>query len=165
MGRAIAAAAVVLFSVLLAAGCAGSGPKQTARSTTTSSTTGTGCCEASPTGTQIQLARSSSPLFSIFPAARGTKACLIPAGGPGPDRLHGTCRTSVRPAPTHEPAVVVTFTETWMPSCPPGAFCPLFRPLHHTWTIVEGMPVITPGARLHILARRQSGAPAPQLND
>jgi hypothetical protein len=35
--------------------------------------------------------------------------------------------------------------------------------MHHTWTIVEGVPVITSSTRLHILARRQSGTLAPQF--
>ena len=165
--RAIATTAAMICSVLLAAGCAGSGPKQTAHYTTPPETTDSGVSLNSPRVEQIQLARSSSPLFSIFPAAQGTKACAIPAGGLAPNHLHGTCRTVVRSARTHEPAIIVTFTETWMPGgkCPPGAYCPVSWPLHHTWTIVEGTPVITPGARLHILARRQSGMPAPQFND
>ena len=162
--RAIANTAAVICSVLLAAGCAGSGPKQTAHYTTPPETTDSGVSLNSPRVEQIQLARSSSPLFSIFPAAPGTKACAIPAGGLAPNHLHGTCRTVVRPARTHEPAITVNFTETWTYECR-SMFCPVVMPLHHTWTIIEGTPVITPGARLHILARRQSGMPAPQFND
>ena len=146
--------AAVICGALVAAGCAGSAAKPTTHYGATAPTT----------GAQIQFARSSSPLFSIFPAAPGTKACVIPAGVVG---LHGTCRTSVRPARTHESAFIVTFTESWMSGgrCPPGGYCPVSWPLHHTWTIVEGTPVSTPGARLHILARRESGVPAPQFND
>ena len=159
---AIATTAAVICSVLVAAGCAGSGPKQTAHYTTPPETTDSGVSFNSPRVEQIQLAHSSSPLFSIFPAVPGTKACLILAGGPRPGHLHGTCRTVVRPARTHEPAIIVSFTETWRYECR-SMFCPVVMPLHHTWTIVEGAPVSTPGARLHILARRQSGFLAPQL--
>jgi hypothetical protein len=166
MERAIATAAALVCCVLVAAGCAGSGSKQAARSTTTAAIPCVGCIDFSPTAAAIRLARSSNSLFSIFPAAPGKKACAIPAGGPGPNRLHGTCRTIVRPAPTHEPAFLVRFTETWLPraKCPPPAIgCPEFGPQHHTWTIVEGVPVITSSARLHILVRRQSGTLAPQF--
>lgn len=165
--RAIATTAAVVCGALVVAGCAGSGPKQTAHDTTTPPTTSSSCCDASPTGARIQLARSSSPLFAIFPAAPGKRACLIPAGGLARTRLHGTCRTLVQRARTHEPAIVVSFTEIWMSGgkCPPGAYCPVSMPLQHTWKLVEGAPVSTPGARLHILATRQSGAPAPQFND
>lgn len=163
--RATATTAAVICCVLVAAGCAGSGAKHNSSDTTTPPTTSSGCCDASPTGAAIQFARSSSPLFSIFPAAPGKKACLIPAGGLTFFNLHGTCRTIVRPARTHAPAFIVTFTETWVTVCPPGADCPLRRRLHHTWTFVEGGLPGTPGAGLHILARRQSGVPAPQFNE
>ena len=167
MARGIGTTAAVLCLVLVAAGCGRSGRKQAAPSTTLpATTTCVGCIDTSPTGAALNLARSSNWLFSIFPAAPGTKACLIPAGGPAPSHLHGTCRTIVRPVPSHEPAFKVTFTERWMSmsggSCPPPG-CPVSMPLHHTWTIVEGEPVITPGARLHIFATRQSGMLAPQF--
>lgn len=111
------------------------------------------------------MARSSSPLFEIFPGVPGEKTCAIPAGGITAINVQGTCRTIVRPAPTHEPSFTVTFTETWSFECPPGTMCPLRLPLHHTWTFLEGTPVSTPGAPLRILARTQSGLPAPQYND
>lgn len=159
MVRAIATVAAVICSILAAAGCGGSGRHHT----TTPPTTSSGCCDASPTGAQIQLARSSSPLFSIFPAAPGETACVIPAGL---GRLRGTCRTSVRPARTHEPAFIVSFTETWMSrvgKCSP--FCPVPFRLYHTWTILEGEPVVTTGSRLHVYATHSRGARAPQFND
>jgi len=166
MARAIVTTAVGLCCVLVAAGCAGSGGKQAARSTTTTRTTScSGCIDVSPTAAEIQLARSSSPLFSLFPAEPGKKACFIAAGI---GRLRGWCRTSVRRAQTHEPAIVVSFTEAWFPEsrCPPWDHCLAVREMHHTWTFVEGsLPWGTPGAGLHILATRQSGEMAPQFED
>jgi len=162
----MAKAAAVICSVLVAAGCGGSGGKQTAHYTTTPPTTCVGCLDLSPTRMEIRLARSSSPLFSIFPASPGERRCVIPAGGLAATHLRGWCRTSVRHIGTHDRGVVVSFTEAWVPEsrCPPGDHCPAVVALHHTWSIVERDP--WPGAPLRIVARRQSGnAPAPQLID
>jgi len=156
--RAIAAPIVVITGVLLAAACGSSG---TAAPTTT---TTSGLSLASPRVQQIALARTSNDLFSIFPASPGKKNCAIPEGGvhQKPGTLAGICATSIRREDSHEPALIVTFTETWTFACPPGAFCPLRRPLSHRWQVIEGEPVVTSTSRLRVLGTRESGAPAPQ---
>jgi hypothetical protein len=147
--------AVLAGAIVLIAGC---GSSRTATTTTTS-----GVSLASSRAQQIALARSSNDLFSIFPERSATKPCGIPEGGVHFKPLRGTCRTSIRVAATHEPALLVAFTETWpVPTCPPGAFCPVMPVPKHTWTVVEGEPVVTTGSHLRILATRQSGTIAPQ---
>ena len=158
--RAIAAA----FVVLVAAGCAGSGPKPTAHYTTPPETTA-GISLQSPRVQQIALARASNPqVFAIFPKAPGRRKCGIPEGGlhKKPLLLPGVCETSIHSAPTHEPALVVTFTEKWQsPPCPRGSDC-LNHIVQSSWHIIEGEPLVTPTARLHVLATRTSGVPPPQ---
>jgi hypothetical protein len=163
MARAIGTTAAVVCVILVATGCAGSGGKQAMHSTTRPATPPcSGCIDTSPTGAALNLARSSSPLFSIFPATPGKKPCWIPAGGPPLLHLHGTCRTVVRRAATHEPAFVVSFTETWMPKSHCRPFCPVIIRQYHTWSVVERA---LPGAGLHIAATRQTGNAAPQFYD
>ncbi|HEY2354081.1 MAG TPA: hypothetical protein VGH79_04180 [Gaiellaceae bacterium] len=160
--RAVAAA-VGIVGALLLAGCASTGPRPSTQYTTPPETTG-GLSMESPVVEQVALARSSNDLLSIFPARPGTTTCRIPAGGHRVKPWPATCTTRVRRARTHEPALLVSFTETWGPApCPPGAFCPVMLPQHHTWTVVEGEPVVTAGSRLRVLATRQSGATAPQF--
>jgi hypothetical protein len=139
---------------LLVTGCAGSGPKPTAHHTSRPETTGPVSLE-SPRAQQISLARASNRLFSIFPGRPRTKKCGIPEGGAHFKPLPGRCETSIRFAATHEPALIVSFTETWRTSMPS-------RAVHHTWQVIEGEPLVTTGARLRILATRERGATAPQ---
>lgn len=115
---------------------------------------------------EVRIARASNPrLFSIFPAAPGIGRCAIPEGGihSKPLVLPGTCETSVRRRPTHEPSVSVTFTETWLapPPCPAADYC-LRITRHHTWQVVEGETIEEPGTEPHVLAIRSRGAAAPQ---
>jgi hypothetical protein len=148
--RALAAAVALSAGVVLA-GCAGSSPKLTAHYTTPPETT-PGVSLESPRVQQIQLARASDPrVFGIFPARPGRKRCAIPEGGVHLKAafFHGICTTSIHAAPTHEPALVVTFTETWKAG-------------RHTWRVIEGEPLVTAGAKLHVLATHTSGATAPQ---
>jgi hypothetical protein len=165
--RATRTAAAAIAGALALSGCAGSRPKQTTHPTTTLPTTTSQVSLASPRTQQIRLARASNQLFSIFPATPGTTTCLIPAGGLTARHLHGTCQTTIHPdRHKHEPAIIVTFTESWVRpvQCPPGAEC-VDLPLHHAWTIIEGEPIVTTGASLHVVATHSSGAPAPQFND
>jgi hypothetical protein len=163
--RTTRTAAAAIVGVLALSGCAGSGLKQTTHSTTSSATTSSPVSLASPQMQQIQLARASKQVFSIFPAMPRTTTCLIPAGGPTTRRLHGTCQTSIHShRHTHEPAIIVTFTESWVRPvrCPPGAEC-VNLPLHHAWTVIEGEPIASTRASLHVVATHSSGAPAPQF--
>ena len=112
---------------------------------------------------EVQVARASDSYFSVFPAEPGAQHCAIPDGARLPKAYSGICRTSVRPRPTHEPSVSVGFTESWEP-CPADAYCPAtLRILHHTWQVIEGEPIIEPGAVIHIYATRSRGARPPQL--
>jgi|SRR5579859_3333011 len=164
MVRAIATTAAVVCGVLLAAGCAGSGPKGTAHYATSPATTNSAASLNSARVEEIRLARSSSPFFSIFPSSPGEPHCVIPAGGLTAFHLHGSCRTAVRHARTRTPEIVVSFTEAWFPKshCPPGDHCPAIIRRYHTWSIVERALPTTP---VSIVATRQSGVPAPQFND
>jgi hypothetical protein len=158
--RVLARTVGVIVGATLAAGC---GSSRTA-TTTTTATTSSGVTLTSPRVQQIALARASSDLFSIFPARAGTKRCTIPGGGLRTTPLRGNCTTRIRYADTHEPELLVSFTETWAPApCPPGAFCPVLIPQHHTWTVVETEPIVTTTAHLRIAATRQSGSTAPQF--
>jgi hypothetical protein len=158
--RALPAAAAVVSGVLLASGCAGSGPKPSTQYTTPPETTA-GLSLESPRVQQIALARRSNRLFAIFPAQPGEKKCGIPEGGVHFKPLRGTCATSIRSAATHEPALIVAFVEEWRFSCPRGGDC-LDATQRHTWEVVEGEPVGTPSSHLRILATRERGATAPQ---
>lgn len=114
-------------------------------------------------GEEVRVARSSNPrLFSIFPAVPGKRPCVIPESSPSRKRYGGICQTSVHPRPTHEPSVSVSFTESWEPNCPLGASCALEKSRLHTWRIIEGEPIIRPGAKLHVYATHSNGATAPQ---
>jgi hypothetical protein len=159
--RALAAAVAVGAGLLLASGCAGSGPKPTAHYTTPPETTARVSLE-SPRVQQIALARASNRLFSIFPAGPGKKRCGIPEGGVHFKPLRGTCTTSIHAAPTHEPALIVSFRESWRFRCPREDDCLNAPRLQHTWRVIEGEPMVTATARLRIVATRQSGATAPQ---
>lgn len=112
----------------------------------------------------VKIARSSNPrLFSIFPKAPGERLCAIPDIAPRPRAFAGVCQTNVRPRPTHEPSVIVTFTESWSPKCPAGAYCPTsWRTRHHTWQVVEGRTILKPGTKPHVYATHSRGARAPQ---
>jgi hypothetical protein len=112
---------------------------------------------------EVRVARSSNRLFSIFPKVPGERLCLIPLGGTR-RRFVGICRTSVRSRPTHEPSVSVRFTESWWPHCPPLTACSPRALRHHTWRVIEGATIVTPGAKLHVYATRSRGARAPQLS-
>jgi hypothetical protein len=113
---------------------------------------------------EVRVARASSPrLFSIFPKAPGERRCLIPRGD-SRRRFTGICRTSVRSRATHEPSVSVAFTESWWPHCPPMVACSPRALRHHTWQVIEGETIVTPGAKLHVYATRSRGARAPQLS-
>jgi hypothetical protein len=114
---------------------------------------------------EVRVARASNPrLFSIFPAVPGKRPCAILDGGTHikPLTLQGICETSVRSRPTHELSVSVSFTESWEPNCPRGAFCKLEKARHHTWQIIEGETVAKPGTKPHIYATHSRGATAPQ---
>ncbi len=160
--RAPAGIVLATAGVLVSAGC---GSSHTAAPTTApTTTTSSPVTLASPQAQQVALARRSDGLFSIFPARPGTKRCTIPGGGLRTTPLRGTCTTRIRAAGTHEPALLVSFTETWgPPPCPPGARCPYLVPQHHTWTVVETEPIGTATAHLRIAATRQSGPTAPQF--
>lgn len=113
---------------------------------------------------EVRVARSSNPgLFSIFPKVPGARRCAIPADAPSPRRYQGICQTNVRPRRTMEPSVSVDFTESWWPHCPPMAACSPRDLRHHTWQIIEGEPIVRPGAKLHVYATHSRGATPPQL--
>jgi hypothetical protein len=112
---------------------------------------------------EVTVARTSNPLFSIFPRVPGERPCMIPDGSPSPRSYNGICRTSVRTRQTHEPSVSVSFTESWWPHCPPMTACSPRALRHHTWQVIEGEPIIRPGAKFHIYATKSKGAKAPQL--
>lgn len=112
---------------------------------------------------EVRVARASNPrLFSIFPAVPDKRPCAILESAPSDKRYAGICQTSVRPRPTHEPSVSVTFTESWWPHCPPMAACSLRALHHHTWQVIEGETIVKPGSKLHVYATRSRGATAPQ---
>jgi hypothetical protein len=113
---------------------------------------------------EVRIARTSNPrLFSIFPAVPGEERCAIPNHTPPPHYFRGVCQTSVRVRRTMEPSWSVTFTESWGPSCPPGADCPASRlTRHHTWQVVEGETIVKPGTKPRVYATRSRGAKAPQ---
>ena len=168
-----ATAGAVIAGLLVASGC-GSGAKETAHYTTTPPTTGGPSAQpvaqrSSPPFTtarireEVQVARASNPrLFSIFLKVPGERRCAIPDGAPSPRVYYGICKTRVRSRPTHEPSVSVTFTESW-PPCPRGGGCIAAATRHHTWQVIEGEPIITAGAKLHVYATHSKGAKAPQL--
>jgi hypothetical protein len=155
--RAVAAAVVVVASVLVASGCASS------RGTKTASTP-SGIPPGAYLSAAVQTARASNSLFSIFPATPGKARCAIPKGGPVPHVLHGMCETNIRAALTHEPAGIVTFTETWRrPICASALAVGCLQPWRrHVWQVTVGEPIVKPGAKLRVLATRSSGATAPQ---
>jgi hypothetical protein len=112
---------------------------------------------------EVRVARSSNPLFSIFPAVPGERRCAIHNGARPRRPYQGICRTSVHSRPTHEPSVSVSFTEIWGLSCLRGGYCPASQlARHHTWQVIEGEPVVTQGAKLHVFATDSRGARAPQ---
>lgn len=114
---------------------------------------------------EVRVARASNPrIFSIFPAVPGKRPCAILEGGTHikPLALQGICQTSVRSRPTHELSMSVSFTESWEPNCPRGAFCKLEQGRQHTWQIREGETVAKPGTKPHISATHSRGATAPQ---
>lgn len=158
--RALAAVLVLLFA---ASGCGSSGPKRIPRFTTPPETTA-GVSLESPRTQQIALARDSNPFFSIFPVKPGSEKCVIPGGGMRTTPLRGVCATRIRAARTHEPELVVSFTEWWLdPPCPPGMACVMAVWRHHTWRVRETEPMVTTGARLRVWPALQSGSPAPQI--
>jgi hypothetical protein len=118
-----------------------------------------------PIREEVRVARASNPhLFSIFPTVPGKRRCAIPDGALGAKPIPGTCQTSVRSRQTHEPSVAVTFTERWLwPPCSPGEDCIAAHTRHHTWQVIEGEALATPGAKFHVYATRSRGATAPQL--
>jgi|GEM_PF-2479195 hypothetical protein len=158
--RVVATTVAAIASVLVASGCGSSGKKATEP---TNSFGGGPAAAIIARNHEVQVARSSNRLFSIFPAVPGKRQCSIPDGAPGAKPFRGTCQTSVHPARTHEPAVIVTFTERWRwPPCPRKGDCIAARNLRHTWHVIEGEPIVKPGARLRVLATRSNGATAPQ---
>jgi hypothetical protein len=157
--RALAPTVAVGAGLLLAAGCAGSRP--TTHYTTPPETTA-GLSIESPRVRQIALARASNRLFAIFPARPGTKRCGIPEGGVHFKPLPEICMTSIHAAPTHEPALIVTFTERWRDGCPQSSDAGPCSPARHTWRVIEGEPMVTTTTRLRIVATREDGATAPQ---
>jgi hypothetical protein len=61
-----------------------------------------------------------------------------------------------------EPALIVTFTETWNSvPCTPNA-CTGLEARQHTWRVVEAEPVVNKEARHQVAATRSTGATAPQ---
>jgi len=110
---------------------------------------------------QIELARGSNRLFSIFPAKPGQKKCGIPEGGVHFKPLPGFCATSIEPGNGKTRPTIVSFTEKWLdPPCPPGRWCVLETWRHHTWRVSETN--ITSIARVQVGATFESGAAAPQ---
>lgn len=96
--------------------------------------------------TAARVAKASDGLLSIFAPRPGVNRCSIPDGATATSTgvlkrfIPGRCRTTVRVAPTQEPALIVTFTESW-PRCVQG-YCPgagaVLR--HHTWHIMVSLP-------------------------
>lgn len=111
----------------------------------------------------IRVARASDQILSIFPAQPVERNCRIPYSG-GIDRAsyRGTCRTSVSSARnTHEPLVIVTFTERWAQPCM-LASCPRASwPRVHSWLVLV-KPPIGSGQKPVVLATKQHGVQAPQ---
>lgn len=144
--RVVAAAVAVIAGVPVVAGCAGSNSKVSL---------------GSPPAQQVELARASNGLFSIFPAAPGTRKCAIPDGASA-TALHGICQSRVAGAKTQEPALIVTFTETWnSPPCAPTD-CTGREARQHTWQVVEAASLPPQGAQLQVAATHSSGVRAPQ---
>lgn len=135
-------ALAVIVVALAVAGCSGSG-----RHTTSTHHEG---APTRPAGgpVPIEIARSSSPLFGIFPDHVATRPCRIPRGGPALGSLRGTCSTRLRQEPRGRSAV--QFVEHWRGT---GILLARFT---HTWRVLVG-----PSGR--VLATRTAGAEAPQL--
>lgn len=112
----------------------------------------------------VRIARSSHPrLFAIFPTAPGEERCVIPHHMPPPQDFRGICQTIVRSRRTMEPSWSVLFTESWGPSCPPGADCPASRlTRRHTWQVIEGETIVMRGSKPRVYATRSRGARPPQ---
>jgi hypothetical protein len=131
--------ALAVFAVGLAAGCASShqadikNPPKSGRS-------------RASFPTAMRVAKASHSMLSIFAPRPGVTPCRIPDGATATSTsvlkrfVPGRCRTSVRVAPTHEPALIVTFTESW-PRCLQG-YCPGRGPVlrRHTWHIMVSLP-------------------------
>lgn len=113
---------------------------------------------------EVRIARATNRrLFSIFPPVPGTRRCLIPHNTLPAQDFRGICQTSIRWGRTMEPSWTVIFTESWSPSCPPGADCPAPQlTLHHTWEVGEGEAMETAGSKPRVGAPRSRGATAPQ---
>lgn len=156
--RALATAVAAIASVLLASGCAGMHTKGTISVSVITTAGGLGLQQ------EVKVARASNRLFSIFPALPGKRHCVILDGALGSKPFRGTCLTSVRHRRTMEPSVRVTFTERWRrPACAPDLAVACAHPLaRHTWQVIEGETIVTPGSKLRVLATRSSGAIAPQ---
>jgi hypothetical protein len=137
--RVAAGTVLAVAAVILGASCGSSRAQRPATTTTTSPKVAL----VSSVARQVALARSSSSVFSIFPAEPGAKACRIPEGGLSPRLLGGVCVTSIRYGHTHEPDVIVSFTEKWpYTPCPRGVFCADSAWKHHTWRVSETGPSI-----------------------
>lgn len=111
---------------------------------------------------EVQVARASNRLFSIFPEVPGTKGCALPRNTHPGRNFRGICRTSVRSRRTIEPSESVTFTESWWPHCPQMAACSPRTLRHHTWQVVEGETVVRLGTKPRVYAIHSRGATAPQ---
>lgn len=112
----------------------------------------------------VRLAQNTNRrLFSIFPAVPGAERCLIPHNTRPAQNFRGICQTSIRAGRTMEPSWTVIFTESWSPSCPPGADCPASQlTLDHTWEVGEGETIVTAGTKPRVGAPRSRGDTAPQ---
>ena len=99
--------------------------------------------------TAVRVAKASDSKLSIFPSRPGVIRCSIPTGArtTSTDTLlkrgfiPGECRTRVRVSPSHEPALIVSFTERW-PKCLQGYCTPTGGPpiRRHSWQIMVSLP-------------------------
>jgi len=137
-------ALVVIVVALAAAGCSGSGRHTTS---TQQSLPPVPATHPARGPAPIEVARSSSPLFAIFPGHVATRACRIPRGGPAVGSFRGTCSTRLR---FRHRRTLVVFVEHWR-----GTGIMLAR-FTHRWRVLVG-------ASGRVLATHTTGAEAPQL--
>ena len=97
--------------------------------------------------TAVRVAKASDSTLSIFPSRPGVIRCRIPTGAPTTSTdlvkvfIPGKCRTRVRVFPSHEPALIVSFTERW-PKCLQGYCTPSGGAVtrRHSWQIMVSLP-------------------------
>jgi hypothetical protein len=137
--RGVEAVLAVSVVALVGAGCSGGTGSSGKAGTPTSQNGGPSA---------IEVARSASRFFSIFPVRVATRDCRIPRGGPASTAamaFRGTCSTAL--TAERRGRAVVTFTERWRNAS---------RSFRHAWAV-------TVDSTGKVSTIRLSGAVAPQL--